>query len=59
VKARLVTLWRSERGNDIVEYALLFGFICLVGAAMYVGMAGNTKSMWSIVNSRLAANQGS
>lgn len=50
-------LWRDETGNDLVEYSLLLAFICLAGAAMFVGMGRNVNSMWGIVNSRLAANQ--
>jgi len=38
-----------------VEYSLLLAFVCLAGAALYIGMATTTTSLWSIVNSRLAA----
>ena len=54
------TFWRGEEGQDLVEYSLLLAFVCLAGAALYMGMAASTTSIWSIVNSRLAAaNQGS
>ena len=59
MKERLISWWSDRSGNDMVEYALLMAFICLAGAAVYVSMANNTSSMWSTVNSRLAANQGS
>jgi Flp pilus assembly pilin Flp len=55
-----ILLWKSEQGQDTVEYALLMGFICLVGAATFIGMGQMTTSIWSITNSRLnAANQSS
>jgi Flp pilus assembly pilin Flp len=57
VKDFMSKLWRDETGNDLVEYSLLLAFICLAGAAMFVGMGRNVNSMWGIVNSRLAANQ--
>ena len=54
------SFWRGEQGQDLVEYSLLLTFVCLAGAALYMGMATSTTSIWSIVNSRLAAaNQGS
>jgi Flp pilus assembly pilin Flp len=45
----------GEEGQDLVEYSLLLAFVCLVGAAMYMGIATSTTSIWSIVNTRLAA----
>ena len=52
--------WRDESGQDLVEYSLLLAFVCLSGAAMFIGMGRNVNGIWSIVNSRLAsANQSS
>ncbi len=52
--------WKDCRGQDLVEYSLLMTFVCLAGAAMYIGIGNTTSSLWSIVNSRLAyANQAS
>jgi len=52
--------WESEDGQDLVEYSLLLAFVALVGAAMYIGMGRSTSTIWTIVNSRLAAaNQSS
>jgi Flp pilus assembly pilin Flp len=49
------SFWGGEEGQDLVEYSLLLAFVSLAGAALYVGMATSTNSIWSIVNSRLAA----
>jgi Flp pilus assembly pilin Flp len=54
-RAFLVEFARGEGGQDLVEYSLLLAFVCLVGAAMYLGMAKTTNNIWGIVNSRLAA----
>jgi Flp pilus assembly pilin Flp len=52
--------WRDESGQDLVEYSLLLAFVCLSGAAMFIGMGRNVNGIWSIVNNRLAnANQSS
>jgi Flp pilus assembly pilin Flp len=49
---------RSAAGQDVVEYSLILAFVCLAGAAMYIGMGGTTRSLWSTMNTRLAsANQ--
>jgi Flp pilus assembly pilin Flp len=56
----LISFWKREAGQDLVEYSLLLGFISLSGAAMFISMGGLTTNLWSIMNSRLAAsNQGS
>ena len=50
----------DERGQDLIEYALLLAFVVLVGAAAFIGMAPSTNTIWSVANSGLAAaNSGS
>jgi Flp pilus assembly pilin Flp len=52
--------WEDQRGQDIVEYSLLLAFVCLSGAALFLGMGASTRTLWGIVNTRLAAaNQSS
>ena len=54
------SFWEDERGQDMVEYSLLLAFVCLSGAVLFIGMGSTTKTLWGIVNSRLAAaNQSS
>jgi len=52
----LVLFCQCEDGQDLVEYSLLLAFVCLAGAAAFIGMSGTTSSIWGIVNSRLAAS---
>lgn len=47
--------FRDETGQDLIEYLLLIAFVALAGAATFIGMSGNTNSIWSAANSRLAA----
>jgi Flp pilus assembly pilin Flp len=56
--SRFAKFASEERGQDLVEYSLLLAFVCLVGAATFIGMGRTTSSIWCIVNNRLAsANQ--
>ncbi len=52
----ILLFWRCERGQDLVEYSLLLAFVCLAGAALFIGMRDTTSSLWGTVNNRLAAN---
>ena len=47
--------FRDERGQDLVEYSLLLAFVCLTGAAMFIGMGASVSGLWSVANNRLAA----
>lgn len=51
-------LTNNQLGQDLVEYSLILAFVCLAGAAMYLGMSRNTRGLWTTMNARLAnANQ--
>ena len=51
---------QEESGQDLIEYSLLLAFVVLAGAAMFLGMAPSTNTIWSVANSGLAAaNAGS
>jgi len=45
----------DDRGQDLVEYSLLLAFVCLVGAATFIGMGQTISGIWSIANNRLAS----
>ncbi len=45
----------DDRGQDMVEYALLLAFVCLVGAAAFIGIGASVNGLWSIANARLSA----
>jgi Flp pilus assembly pilin Flp len=52
--------YSDERGQDLVEYSLLLAFICVAGVATFVSMGNLTSSIWTVVNTRMAAaNQSS
>lgn len=47
--------FRDDGGQDLVEYSLLLAFVCLVGAATFIGMGSTISGIWSIANNRLAS----
>lgn len=49
---------QEEQGQDLIEYTLLLAFIVLASAVLFVGMGRNISSIWTVVNSRLAAAAG-
>jgi Flp pilus assembly pilin Flp len=51
----LLSLWREEDGQDLIEYSLLITFIAVATAAV-VGSGQNAiRSIWASGNSNLAA----
>lgn len=55
MKNRVKQFLFRERGQDLVEYSLILAFICLSGAALYLSMGQTTRTLWTTMNSRLAA----
>ena len=45
--------WNEEMGQDMVEYALLLGFIAMAGVAVYTSIAGNLKLIWGVTNTQV------
>ena len=56
-------LWLKFRigtqGQDLIEYSLLLAFICLAGAATFIGFGTGATFIWTVVNSRVASAAGS
>ena len=55
MRNRGCSFWRREEGQDLIEYSLLLAFVCLAGAAMFVGLRRETVTIWQNVNTHLAA----
>jgi Flp pilus assembly pilin Flp len=55
---KLKDLFPDERGQDLVEYTLLVGFLALGSAALFVGSGQNLERIWTVANSRLASGAG-
>ena len=58
MKQFLETLWRDERGQDLIEYTLLMAFVALASAALFIGAGGSISGIWTTSNSQLSAANG-
>ncbi len=47
---------KDERGQDLIEYSLLVGFIALAGAAAMMNMGNTIGTIWTIINGRFAGH---
>ncbi len=54
-------IWNDTRGQDLIEYALMAGFVAVAAGAIMPTVAGSISTIFSKVSSTLsaAANQGS
>jgi pilus assembly protein Flp/PilA len=44
-------IWRDSRGQDLIEYALMAGFVAVAAGAIMPGVATSIISIFSQVNS--------
>ena len=44
-------IWRDTRGQDLIEYALMAGFVAVAAGAIMPGVAASITSIFSQVNS--------
>jgi len=54
----LARLWRSESGQDVVEYVLLVGFVVLSSAGLMLQSGGSLSKVWTAANSALVTSPG-
>jgi len=55
MKELLKTLWQDEDGQDVVEYALVLGFIALVAAGGMKTAGTDVNNLWTAINVKLTA----
>jgi len=48
-------IWYDERGQDLIEYALMAGFVAVAAGAVAPNMAENISTVFSKVNNKLTA----
>jgi Flp pilus assembly pilin Flp len=44
-------IWRDRRGQDLIEYALMAGFVAVAAGAIMPGVASSINVIFSQVNS--------
>ena len=59
IRKLAVQFLTGSEGQDLIEYSLLLAFVCLAGAAAFIGFGAGTSTVWSVVNSRLSSASGS
>jgi Flp pilus assembly pilin Flp len=50
-----VRLWRDRRGQDLIEYALMAGFVAVAAGAVMPTVATNISKIFSKVSSTMSA----
>jgi pilus assembly protein Flp/PilA len=52
-------IWRDSRGQDLIEYALMAGFVAVAAGAIMPGVASSINVIFSQVNSIMIASASS
>ena len=54
-------IWKDTRGQDLIEYALMAGFVAVAAGAIMPGVATSISTIFSKISGQMsaAANQGS
>lgn len=50
----LMTFWRDEDGQDLIEYALLMAFIALAAVAVLSNVKTNVTKLWNSISNALS-----
>jgi len=53
---RAARLWRNKAGQDLIEYALLAGFIAISAGAIMPTVSSNISKIFSKISSTLSAS---
>lgn len=48
-------LWRDSRGQDLIEYALMAGFVAVAAGALMPGVADSISTIFSKITSTMTA----
>jgi Flp pilus assembly pilin Flp len=56
MKILQLTIWKDQRGQDMVEYALLAGFITIAAGALFPPVDQSISTIFSRVSSLLTAS---
>ena len=51
-------IWKDTRGQDLIEYALMAGFVAVAAGAIMPGVATSISTIFSKVGSVMTAAQG-
>ncbi len=51
----LIRAWRDRRGQDLIEYALMAGFVAVAAGAIMPGVASSISVIFSQISSVMSA----
>ena len=51
----LANIWRDERGQDLIEYALMAGFVAVAAGAIMPNVASSISTIFSQISSVLSS----
>jgi pilus assembly protein Flp/PilA len=51
----LIRAWRDRRGQDLIEYALMAGFVAVAAGAIMPGVASSISTIFSQISSVMSA----
>ncbi len=52
-------IWKDTRGQDLIEYALMAGFVAVAAGAIMPGVSTSISTIFSKIGSTMTAAQGS
>jgi Flp pilus assembly pilin Flp len=55
ISSMLLTFWKEEEGQDLVEYSLLLAFIALAAVGLLTGVKGQITNLWTTINTTLGS----
>ncbi len=47
MRKRLAGIWKDDRGQDFIDYALLIVFVTLMAAFLFLSAGGSVKNIWT------------
>jgi Flp pilus assembly pilin Flp len=50
-----VQIWQDEQGQDLIEYALMAGFVAVAAGAIMPGVASSVSRIFSKISSVMTA----
>jgi pilus assembly protein Flp/PilA len=53
-----VQIWKDTKGQDLIEYALMAGFVAVAAGAIVPGVASSMKTIFEKINVILASSAG-
>ena len=59
MKQIVLNILRDDRGQDLIEYALMAGFVAVAAGAIMPGVSTNISQIFSKVSSVMTAANGS